>query len=105
MYLIKHKDKSFDMFLTYKTKLENQFNRQIKRIRSNRGGEYVLFNDFCVKEIIVHEVTPPYSSESNGVAERKNKTLIEMMNVMLISLNALDNLWSESLLTTCFFAK
>ncbi|XP_068492265.1 uncharacterized protein [Phaseolus vulgaris] len=48
---------------------------------------------------IIHEVTPPYSSESNGVAERKNRTLKEMMNAMLISSNAPDNLWGESLLT------
>ena len=74
VYLIKHKDEAFDMFLTYK------------------GGEYVLFNDYCVKEGIIHEVTPPYSLESNGVAERKNRTLKEMMNVMLISYNAPDTL-------------
>ena len=29
-------------------------------IRSDRGGEYVLFNNYCVKEDIIHEVTPPY---------------------------------------------
>ena len=39
-----------------------------------------------------------YSPESNGVAERKNRTLKEMMNAMLISSNAPDNLWGESLL-------
>jgi len=45
-----------------------------------------------VKKCIIHEVTPPYSHESNGVAERKNRTLKEMMNVLLISSNALDNI-------------
>jgi len=49
------------MFLTYKAKVEKQLNRKIKRIRLDRGGEYVLFNDFCIKEDIIHEVTPPYS--------------------------------------------
>jgi len=32
-------------------------------------------------------------------------TLKEMMNLMLISSNAPDNLWGESLLTASFFAK
>ena len=105
VYLIKHKDEAFDMFLTYKAEVENQLNKKIKRIRSDRGGEYVLFNDYCVKEGIIHEVTPSYSPESNRVAERKNRTLKEMMNAMLISSNAPDNLWGESLLTTCFFVK
>jgi len=50
----------------------------------------------------MHEVIPPYSPKSNGVAKRKNKTLKEMMNVMLISYSAPDNLYEETLLTTCF---
>jgi len=51
-----------------------------------------FFNDFYVKEGIIHEVTPPYSPKSNGVVERKNRTLKEMMNAMPISSNAPDNL-------------
>jgi len=92
VYFIKHNDEAFDMFLTYKAEVENQLNKKIKRIRSDRSSEYVLFN----------EVTPPYSPESNGVAERKNRTLKEMMNAMLISSNASNNIWGESLLTACF---
>ena len=75
MYLIKHKDETFDMFLTYKAEVENQLNKKIKRIRLDRDDEYVLFNDYCVKEDIIHEVTPSYSSKFNGIAERKNSTL------------------------------
>ena len=51
-----------------------------------------MLNDFCEKEGIIHEVTPPYSPESNGVAERKNRTLKEMMNAMLVSSAAPNNL-------------
>jgi len=57
--------------LTYKIEVENQLNRKIQRIRLDRGGEYVLFNNYCIKESIIHEVTSPYSTESNEVAERK----------------------------------
>jgi len=77
-------------------------NRKIKRLRSDKDGEYILFNDFCEKEGIIHEVTPPYSPESNGVAERKNRTLKEMINVLLISSFAPNNLWGEAILTACF---
>jgi len=49
VYLIKHKDEAFDMFLTYKAVVKNQLNKKIKRIRSHRGGQYVLFNDYYVK--------------------------------------------------------
>jgi len=60
VYLIKRKDGAFDVFLTYKAEVENQLNKKIKRIRLDRGGDYLLFNDFC-EEGIIHEVTPPYS--------------------------------------------
>ena len=43
------------MFLQYKAKVENQLNRKIKRIRSDIGGEYIMFNDFCEKEGIIHD--------------------------------------------------
>nr|KYP45023.1 Copia protein [Cajanus cajan] len=61
VYLIRHKDEAFDMFSSYKAEVENQLNKMIKSIRSDRGGEYTLFNDYCEKEGIIHEVTPPYS--------------------------------------------
>lgn len=54
------------------------------------------------KEGITHETITPYSPESNAVAERKNKILKEMMNVLLISSLALDILWSETLIIACY---
>lgn len=58
VYLVRNKDEAFNMFLSYKAEVENQLNRKIKRVRSDRGGEYVIFNDFFEKEGIIHEVTP-----------------------------------------------
>jgi len=34
---------------------------------------------------IIHEVKPLYAPQSNGIAERKNRTLLDMVNVMLVS--------------------
>ncbi|CAH9136877.1 unnamed protein product, partial [Cuscuta epithymum] len=101
VYLLKSKDEAFDKFLVYKSEVENQLNKKIKRVRSDRGGEYILINDFCEREGIIHEITPPYSPESNGIAERKNRTLKEMMNALLISSGAPDNLWGEAILSAC----
>ena len=93
VYLLRNKDEAFDMFLNYKAEVENQLDRKIKMIRSDRGGEYIPLNDYCEKERIIHEVTLPYSPESNGVVERKNRTLKEMMNSLLVSASAPNNLW------------
>ena len=86
VYLLKSKDKAIEKFAIYKNEVENQLNRKIKVLRSDRGGEYeVPFGKFCAQYGIIHKVTPPYSPQSNGVTERKNRTLKDMMNAMLIS--------------------
>ena len=74
------------MFKHYKNEVENQLSKKIKAIRSDRGGEYESpFEEFCAEHGIIHQTTAPYSPQSNGIAERKNRTLKEMMNAMLVS--------------------
>ena len=86
VYLLKSKDEAIEKFVLYKQEVENQLNKKIKMVRSDRGGEYVEpFGEFCSQHGIIHEVTPPYSPQSNGVAERKNRTLKDMINAMLLS--------------------
>jgi hypothetical protein len=47
----------------YKAEVENQLERKIKHLRSDRGGEYFsnTFDILCEEHSIVHERTPPYS--------------------------------------------
>ena len=101
VYLLINKDEAFEMFLSYKAEVENQLDRKIKRIRYDRGGKIIPLNGYCEKEGIIHEVTLPYSLESNGVAERKNRTPKEMINSLLVSASTLDNLWGEAILSAC----
>lgn len=103
VYLLRNKDEAMEKFLIFKAMVENQTGKKIKRLRSDRGGEYESnpFNEYCEEQGIIHEITPPYSLESNGVAERKNRTLKEMMNAMLVSSGAPNNLWGEAILSAC----
>jgi transposase InsO family protein len=73
VYLLKTKYEAFNYFKTYKAEVENQLERKIKRLRSDRGGEYFsnVFGEFCVEHGIIHERTPPFSPQSNGIAKRK----------------------------------
>ena len=48
--------------------------------------------EFYQEHGIIHEVTVPYTLESNGVTERKNRTLMDMVNCMLLSSGAPENL-------------
>ena len=82
---MKSKDEALHYFKIYKTEVENQLETKIKRVRSDHGGEYFSnnFTSFCEEHGIIHERTPPYSPQSNGVAERKNRTLTDLVNAML----------------------
>ena len=99
LYLIRNKDEDFETFLIYKSEVENELNSKIKRVISNRGGEYILLMIFMKN--IIHEVTFSYSPQSNGVAESRNRTLKRMMNCKLVSSCASDNLWREAILSSC----
>lgn len=67
------------------------------------GGEYfsTKFDTFCEEHDIIHECSAPRTPQQNGVAERKNLTYQEMMNVILIHSELSFNLWGEALLTAC----
>jgi transposase InsO family protein len=85
VYLLKTKDEVLNCFKTYKAEVKNQLEKKIKCFRSDRGGEYFSneFDLFCVEYDIVHERRRPYSPQSNGVVERKNCTLTDLVNSML----------------------
>ena len=69
-------------------------------VRSDSCGEYVEpFSEFYTQHGIIHKVTPPYSPQANGVAERKNRTLKEMMNAMLINSGLSRNIWRKAILS------
>ena len=102
--MLKTKDEAEEAFLKYKAEVENQLDRKIKRLRSDRGGEYGTntLKDFCEKIGVIHEVSAPRTPQQNGVAERKNRALKDMMNSMLISYGLSDDMWGEAVLSACY---
>jgi transposase InsO family protein len=85
VYLLKTKDDAMNCFKLYKVEVENQLEKKIKRFRSDRGQEYFSneFDLLYAEHDIIPERMPPYSPQSIGVAERKNRTLTDLVNSML----------------------
>jgi hypothetical protein len=98
------KDEALDCFKIYKLEFENQLERKIKCVMSDRGGEYLSkdFGEYCAEHGIIHETMTPYSPQSNGVAERKNRTLTDLVNDMLDCSGLSKSWWGEAILTACF---
>nr|GFB40522.1 hypothetical protein [Tanacetum cinerariifolium] len=67
-----------------KSEVELQLRKKIKALRSNRGGEYLSqeFKDYLSKNGIVQHLTSPYTPQQNGVSERRNRTLLDMVRSM-----------------------
>ena len=96
VYLLHSKNKTLQKFKEFKSEVENQLKTIIKVVRSDRRGRYDgPLNAFCKEYGIIHQTTAPYSPESNGVAERKNRTLKEMMNAMLQESGLPQNMWGK----------
>ena len=76
------KNEALDKFRIFKNESELHCETLIKKLTSDRGGEY-YDPKFFQSTGIIHEVTTLYTPQQNGVAERKNRTLTEMINAML----------------------
>jgi transposase InsO family protein len=98
---MKTKDEALHYFKIYKAEVENQLEKKVKRLRSNRGGEYFSneISMFYVVYGIIHKRTPPYSPQSNGIAKRKNRTLTDLVNAMLETAGLSKEWWGEAILT------
>ena len=114
LYLIHEKSQSLEVFKSFKVEVENQLNKMIKNVRSDRGGEYYgkydgsgeqrpgPFAKFLEECGIVPQYTMLGSLSMNGVAERKNRTLKDMIRSMISHSNLPISLWGEALKTAAY---
>ena len=84
VYLMRHKSETFKIFKEYKAKVENHRGKSIKSLRSDRGGEYLFseFRQYLKNHKITSKMSAPDQPQQNGVAERRNQTLLDMVRSM-----------------------
>ena len=81
--------------------MQNQLGKSIKAIRSDRGGEYLSLE--YLKECgIVSQLTPPGTPQWNGVSERRNRTLLDMVQSMMSQTDLPTSFWGYALKTAAF---
>ena len=104
VYLMKHKSESFEKFREFQNEVQNQIGKTIKAIRSDRGGEYLSreFDDHLKECGIVSQLTPPGTPQWNGVSERRNRTLLDMVRSMMTHTDLPLSFWGYALETSAF---
>nr|KYP66838.1 Retrovirus-related Pol polyprotein from transposon TNT 1-94 [Cajanus cajan] len=104
LYLIKAKSDVFSIFKEFKALVEKQSEKCIKILRTDGGGEFTSgeFEGFCKEHGIVHEVTAPYTPQHNGIAERRNRTILNMVRSMLKEKNLPHSFWGEAAMTAVY---
>jgi transposase InsO family protein len=97
IYFLRKKTKLFDKFKEFKALVENHTEKKIKVLRTDNGGELCEneFEEFCKKCSIERQKTTPYTPQRNGIAERRNRTLMEKAS-MLSGVELAQELWARA---------
>lgn len=104
VYFLKYKSEAFEYFKKFKVLVEKQSGRYIKTLRADRGGEFCSeeFDKVFVEHGIHRELNAPRTPEQNDVAERKNRTVVEMSRSMLKAKKMSNRLWGEAIATEVY---
>nr|GFD09871.1 putative ribonuclease H-like domain-containing protein [Tanacetum cinerariifolium] len=97
VFFLATKDETSPILKTFINGLENQLSLMVKVIRSDNGTEFKNsdLNQFCGMKGIKREFSIPRTPKQNGIAERKNRTLIEAPRTMLADSLLPIPFWAE----------
>jgi len=98
VYLLASKDEVSETFQRWKKMVEKKAGAEVQTLRTDGGGEYINreFLNFLSEEGISKETTTPYTPQSNGVAERFNRTLLEGVRSMLHGSGMSKRFWGQT---------
>ena len=113
MYLTSHKSEALERFKIFETEVEKQLGKVIKIVKSYRGGEYYgrhgdlgqclgPFAEFLQSCGIKAQYTMPGTPKQNGVVERRNRTLMDMVRSMISRTKLPQSFWGEVLQTSMY---
>lgn len=104
VYFLVEKSEALNSFQCFKNLVEKETGLFIKCLRTDRGGEFNSeeFNEFCKQNGIKRQLTTAYTPQQNGVAERKNRTVMNIVRSMLSEKKIPKNFWPEAVNWTMY---
>ncbi|WVY93382.1 hypothetical protein V8G54_032470 [Vigna mungo] len=104
LFLMKNRSELFSIFQSFFNEIKTQFGVSIRTLRSDNGREYLSqqFQHFMASHCILHQTSCAYTPQQNGVAERKNRHLIETTRTLLIHGQVPSRFWGDAVLTACY---
>jgi len=102
LYPIKYKFDVYTIFPTFKNLVENYFKTKIISIYSDSGGEFQKLKPLFANFGISHLMTPPYTPQHNGTAERRHRHIIETGLTLLHQSGLPLKFWSHAFQTATY---
>lgn len=102
---MKNHSKLPKIFTTFYNEILGQFDTRIKILRSDNALEYTqaFINNFCTSHGIIHQTTCPYTSQQNGIAERKHHHILDVARTLMFKMNVPKSYWADAVLTAVYY--
>ena len=94
LYPLKQKSQVKEVFVAFKAVVENRFQRRIRTLYSDNGGEFIALRSFLVANGISHLTSPPHTPEHNGISERKHRHIVETDLSLLTHASVPKSYWT-----------
>ena len=94
----------FSIFQKFHAEIRTQFNTSICILKSDNAKEYLStpFSSFMSSHGILHQSSCAYTPQQNGVAERKNRRLVETARILLLHHKVPQSFWGDAILAACY---
>ncbi|GKD55602.1 retrovirus-related pol polyprotein from transposon TNT 1-94, partial [Tanacetum coccineum] len=104
VHFLRKKSQVHEVIMSFIRMVENQNDVKVKQIRIDNEIEFRNheLKSFCDEKGISQNFSSPYTPEQNGVAERKNITLIEAARTMMNGLVLSKHFWTEAVRIACY---
>ncbi|GJV54468.1 retrovirus-related pol polyprotein from transposon TNT 1-94 [Tanacetum coccineum] len=104
VFFLATKDETSGILKSFITEIENLVDRKVKIIRCDNGTEFKnrVMSEFCEKKGIKREYSIARTPQQNGIAKRRNRTLIEAARTMLADSKLPTTFWAKAVNTACY---